>query len=83
MGRPIANQTARSSGSDRPAVPSAQMVLNTCPLPFGEAERTKSTSADWNQLDVTTSVLLSILPHTRMILLQETHVQCIGQVLTL
>jgi hypothetical protein len=59
------------------------MVLNTCLLPFGEAEQTKSTGAGWNQLDVTTSVLLSILLHTRMILLQETTVQRLRQVFAL
>jgi hypothetical protein len=31
-------------------------MLNTCPLLFGEVERTKSTGASWKQLDVTTSV---------------------------
>jgi hypothetical protein len=30
-------------------------MLNTCPLTFGEAERTKSNGASWKQLDVTTS----------------------------
>jgi hypothetical protein len=44
-------------------VPSATNgAQHTHPLPFWEAKRTKSTAAGWKQLDVTTSVLLSILP---------------------
>jgi hypothetical protein len=69
--------------ADRSVVLSATNCAQHMPLPFGEAEQTESTGIDWNQLDVTISILLSILPHTRMILLQETPVQCLGQVITL
>jgi hypothetical protein len=68
---------------DRLAVPSATNGAQHIPLRFGEAERTKSTDAGLNQLDVTTSVLLGILPYTRVILLQGTTVQRLVQVFTL
>jgi hypothetical protein len=64
-------------------MPNATNGAQHMPLPFWEAQRIKSTCAGWKQLDVTTLVILSILPHTRMILLQETTIQRLEYVLTL
>jgi hypothetical protein len=69
MGEPSIGRTIRALGPDRAAMASATNGAQHMPLPFGEVERTKSTDTGWNQLDVLISVLLSILPHTRMILL--------------
>jgi hypothetical protein len=65
--RASTGRTVRALGSDYPAVLSVTNGAQHMPLPFGEAERTKNTGAGWKQLDVSTSVFLSILLHTRII----------------
>ena len=75
-------RTIRPTGADRPASgpdrPPAHFGSKHMPLPFGGAGRTKS-----NKLDVITSVFLGILPHTRMVLFEETPIQSLRQTLVL
>jgi hypothetical protein len=60
------------SRTDHPVVPNATNGAQHMSHVFWETKRIKSTGAGWKQLNVTTLIFLSILPHTRMILLQET-----------
>jgi hypothetical protein len=53
---------------------SAHFGAQHMPLPFGGAEQTKINF---------TSVFLSILPHTRIVLLEETPIQSFGQIFAL
>jgi hypothetical protein len=69
MARLSVGWTVQASMSHRLTMPSTTNGAQYMPMSIGKTKRTKSIGADCNQLDVTTSVFLSVLLHTRIILI--------------